>query len=488
MTEHPVKDYLDTLEGLSRKQLMVLLARQRHAATEGVAVVGMALRYPGGLEDPARLWAALRGGRVVAGDEPRIPVDSFGRPRWNVEAPDLAPYADLLGRGAYLSDIDVFDAERFGIGAAEATYLDPQQRLLASCAAEALADADVEDGPSLRTGIFAAMSTVEYNYAALRNCVKADELSAHLGPGSALSAAAGRIATALRLRGPALTVDTACSSALTALHLACASLRGGECEVAIVAASHLLLAPGTFGVFARAGMLSPTGRSRPFDARADGYQRGEGCGVLVLRRLRDAPRPYAVVRGTAIHQHGDRGAIARVSARAQAQVIQDALRAARVEPDAVGYVEAQANGIRLADVVEAEVLGEVYGRCRPACRPLPVGSAKANLGYLETVSGMASLMKTVLVLATGELPPQVGVECPDPDIAWERARLAIVREPTRWPADAPRLAGVSSFGFTGTYAHAVLAAADDIRPLPEPAAEAVARPGRGYWPESHRWS
>jgi acyl transferase domain-containing protein len=484
VTDHPVKDYLDSLDGLSRKQLTVLLARQRHAATEGIAVVGMALRYPGGLDGPAELWAALRAGRVAAA-EPGIPVDSSGRPRWNVAAPDLAPYADLLSRGAYLSDIDVFDAERFGVGEQEATYLDPQQRLLVGCAADALADAGVQAGPSQRTGIFAAMSTVEYNYAALRNGVKADELSAHLGPGSALSAAAGRIATALRLRGPALTVDTACSSALTALHLACAALRAGECEVAIVAASHLLLAPGTFGVFARAGMLSPTGRSRPFDARADGYRRAEGCGVLVLRRSRDAPRAYAVVRGTAIHQHGDRGAIARVSARAQAQVIEDALRAARVEPEAVGYVEAQANGIRLADLVETEVLGERYGRRRPAGRPLLLGSAKANLGYLETVSGMASLMKTVLALRAGEIPPQVGVERPDPDIAWERARLAIVREATGWPADMPRLAGVSSFGFTGTYAHAVLEAAAEPRPLPGPAAP---RTGRGYWPEGHRWS
>ncbi|GAA4228962.1 hypothetical protein GCM10022254_20350 [Actinomadura meridiana] len=481
-----MKDYIDSLERLSHKQLVVLLARQRLAATRPIAVDGMALRFPGGIDGPPSLWSALREGRVVTGGPPRIPADSKGRPRWNVAAPDLAPYADLLGRGAYLPDIDLFDADRFGVPAEEAAYLDPQQRLLVTCAAEALADAGVTDVSGLRAGVFAALSAVEYNYAALRNRVGMDDLSPHMGPGAALSGAAGRIATCLGLCGPALTVDTACSSAVTALHLASASLRSGECDVALIGASHLSLAPGAFGVQARAGMLSPTGRSRPFDANADGYARSEGCGVLVLRRQSDAVNPYAVVRGTAVHQHGARDSISRVSAAGQAEAIRRALRAADCAPRDVGYVEAQANGVRLADVIEVEALADVYDRGGPDAPPLVVGSAKANLGYLETVSGMASLMKAVLAVHHGEIPPQPGVERPDPDIAWRKLSLEIPREITRWPEGARRLAGVSSHGFTGTCAHAVVESVA-AEPAPRPVARA-STPGDSHWPDTHHWS
>lgn len=481
-----MKDYIDSIERLSHKQLVVLLARQRLAATQGIAVVGMGLRFPGDLNDPASLWSALREGRVVFGGEPEIPVDSTGRPRWNLDAPDLAPYADLLRKGSYLRAIDLFDADRFGISEEEAMYLDPQQRLLVTCAAEALADAGIDDVAGLRAGVFAAASTVEYNYAALRNGIGEDRLSAYMGPGGALSAAAGRISTGLRLNGPALTVDTACSSALTALHLACASLRAGECDVAIVGASHLLLAPGTFGVFARSGMLSPTGRSRPFDAGADGYIRGEGCGVLVLKRQQDAAGAYAAIQGTAVYQHGDRDSIARMSATGQARVIQRALRGAAVEPHQIQYVEAQANGVRLATVIEIEVLADVYDRKGSDRPPLLVGSAKANLGYLETVSGMASLIKTVLAVHHGEIPPQIGLDVPDPDISWSRLSFEIPCQAVPWPDGPRRLAAVSSFGFTGTYGHAVVESVSDSVPRPDRSAAVVA--GRSYWPESHIWS
>ncbi|MGW3964209.1 beta-ketoacyl [acyl carrier protein] synthase domain-containing protein [Amycolatopsis sp. NPDC005003] len=481
-----MKDYIDSLERLPHKQLVMLLARQRLAATQGIAVVGMGLRFPGELDGPAALWSALRDGRVVFDGAPAVPLDSAGRPRWNLAAPDLRPYADLLRKGSYLRSIDLFDAERFGIGDEEARYLDPQQRLLVTCAAEALADAGVDDVTGLRAGVFAAVSTVEYNYAALRNGVSDDGLSAYMGPGSALSAAAGRIATCLGLDGPALTVDTACSSALTALHLACQSLRAGECDVAVVGACHLLLAPGTFGVFAKSGMLSPTGRSRPFDAAADGYVRGEGCGVLVLRRQQDAAKAYAVIKGTAVYQHGSRDTIGRVSATGQARVIQHALRAADVEPEQVRYVEAQANGVRLAAVIEAEVLADVYERKGADRPPLLVGSAKANLGYLETVSGMAGLIKAVLVVRNGEIPRQVGVSVPDPDVAWSRLGLEIPRENTRWPGSGRRLAAVSSFGFTGTYGHAIVESVRDE--VSYAGSEVATRTGRSYWPETHRWS
>jgi 3-oxoacyl-[acyl-carrier-protein] synthase II len=481
-----VKDYIESIEQLSHKQLVVMLARQRLAATQGIAVVGMGLRFPGGLDHPDALWAAVREGRVAYGEQPRCPVDSTGRPRWNLDAPDLAPYADLLTTGAYLDDIDLFDADRYGIGAEEAAYLDPQQRLLVTCAAEALADAGITDVAGQRTGVFAALSAVEYNYAAIRNGVGRDGLSAHLGPGAAVSAAAGRIATCLRLSGPAVTVDTACSSALTALHLAGASLRAGECDLAIVGTSCLLLAPGAFGVVARSGNLSPSGRARPFDAAADGYVRGEGCGVLVLRRQRDAgANPYAVIRGTAVHQHGDRDSIAALSATGLSRVVRSALGAAQVEPEQVGYVEAQANGVRLAAVIEAEVLADGYGRSGSGVAPLPLGSVKANIGYPETSSGMASLMKAVLAVQRAEIPPQPAVDTPDPAIAWDRLGLVIPREPAPWP-DPVRRAGVGSCGFTGTYGHAIVESVEGstARP-PRPVLTTTAR---SHWPESHRWS
>ncbi|MDF6043849.1 polyketide synthase [Streptomyces sp. JH14] len=481
-----MKDYIDSIEQLSHKQLVVLLARQRLAAVQGIAVDGMALRLPGGVDSPRSLWSALRGARVVTGGPPRIPVDSRGRPRWNTDAPDLAPYADLLGRGAYVDVIDVFDAKRFGLSEEEAGFVDPQQRLLVTCAAEALADAGIDEADGLRTGVFAALSSVEYQYAALRNQMGRDELSAYMGPGGALSGAAGRIATCLGLCGPSLTVDTACSSALTALHLACASLRSGECDVALVGACNLLLAPGAFGVQERAGLLSPSGRSRPFDAAADGYARSEGCGVVVLRRQPDAVNPYAVVRGTAVYQHGARDSISRVSAAGQAAVIRQALRAAGCAPDEVGYVEAQANGVRLAGVIEAEVLGDVFARTAAEAPPLVIGSAKANLGYLETTSGMAGLMKAVLSVQHGEIPPQPDLGQLDPDVPWQRLGLRVPREITPWPDGNRRLAGVSAYGFTGTYGHAVVeAAATEAAPRPERAAAAA---GDSHWHDTHHWS
>jgi len=487
-----VKDYIDSIQQLSHKQLVVMLARQRLAATQPIAVAGMAMRFPGGIASPAALWEALRERRAVFADEPRTPLDSTGRPRWNLDAPDVAPYAELVTKGAYVADVDLFDADRYGISEEEALFLDPQQRLLVTCTAEALADAGLDDISGLRTGVFAAISDVEYNYAAIRNGVGIDGLSVHMGPGSAASAASGRLATCFRLTGPALTVDTACSSALTALHLACASLRSGECDVAIVGASHLALAPSTFAVVARSGMLSPTGRARPFDAAADGYVRAEGCGVLVLRRQPDTANAYAAIRGTAVYQHGDRDSIAALSAIGLSRVIQEALRTADIAPHDVGYVEAQANGVRLAAVIEAEVLADAYGRKGSGGPPLPVGSAKANLGYLETVSGMASLMKSVLAVQHAEVPPQAAFDVPDPRIAWDALSLVVPRAPTAWPGGHPgsgrpkRIAGVSSFGFTGTYCHALVeSVADSVPRQPRPAAP---RAARGYWPESHRWS
>jgi acyl transferase domain-containing protein len=266
----------------------------------------------------------------------------------------------------------------------------------------------------------------------------------------------------VRLSGPVLAVDTACASAPTAVHLASAALRRRECDVAVVGACHLLLSPFVTAVLNRAGMLSPTGGCRPFAADADGYVRGEGCGVLVLKRQQDAradgDRPYAIIRGSAVYQHGDRAAISVASAMGHKRVAEQALRNAEIDPHQVQYVEAQANGSRLGGMIEVEALADVYGRGDPAAPRLYVGSCKANLGHLETASGAASLIKTVLALRQAEIPPQAGFDTPDPAVPWQRLAVTVPREPVAWPAAERRVAAVNAFGFTGTNAHVLLEA------------------------------
>ena len=298
-----------------------------------------------------------------------------------------------------------------------------------------------------------------------------------MGTGYLLSAASGRLGLALGVNGPALTIDTASSSALTAAHLASLALRRRECDLALVGACHLLLSPLSTVTLARAGMLSATGRCRPFAEDANGHVRAEGCGILVLKRHQDASAdgdlPYALIRGSAVHQQGDRPGLAVASASGQKAVMELALRNAAVDPLEVHYLEAQANGSRLGGVIESESIAEAYGRRSPTVTPLYLGSCKANIGYLETASGVAGLMKTVLALAHGEIPPQAGVEKPDPNVPWERLSLRFAREPLPWPSGARRLAGVNAFGISGTLAHVVL----EGMPAKAPA-NAAAAPGR----------
>ncbi|MER7101090.1 polyketide synthase [Streptomyces humidus] len=454
--------YIDHLETLSKKQLMVMLARQRHERTQPVAVIGMGCRLPGGLDDPRALWSALREGRVLPTEAAGVPLDSLGRPRWNLAAPDLAPLAGRLRQGAYLSDVDLFDADRFGIAPDEARHMDPQQRLLLEVAAQALADANLsrERLRGRAVGVYAVAGPVEYPHAWLRGGIPGDGLSAHMSTGSSPSAFSGRIALSLGLNGPAVTVDTASSSMLTAVHLAVRALRARECDVALVGTCNLLLSPFSTGILDRAGMLSPTGRSRPFTRHADGHVRGEGCGVVVLKRYADAvadgDRPYALVRGSAVHAQGDRPGISVASARGQKAVIERALQDADIAPEDVQYVEAQANGSRIGGQIEAETLADAYARSSPDAPPLYIGSCKANLGYLETASGAPGLMKAVLALAHAEIPPQPGEDEADPDIPWDRTALRLAAKPLPWPTRGRRRAAVSGFGFCGTLAHIVL--------------------------------
>ncbi|SDC79555.1 polyketide synthase [Actinokineospora iranica] len=458
--------YIDYLDSLSKKQLMVMLARRRQEDTEPIALVGMGARLPGGIGSPDELWAALRGGRVVPTSAVGPPLDSLGRARWNLDAPDLAPIADVLAHGAFLSDVDVFDAAYFGISDAEALHMDPQQRLLLEVAVAAVADANLTLAELRRAtvGVFVAAGQVEYPFARLRNGTDADDLSPFMSTGSGVGALSGRIGMGLGVSGPAVSIDTASSSMLTAVHLAEQSLRRGECDVALVGVCNLVLSPFSTAILARAGMVSPSGRSRPFTARADGHVRGEGCGVVVLTRASDPlasrVRPYAVIRAGAVHQHGDRPAMSVASAAGQRTVIDLALRRAGVRPHDVHYVEAQANGSRIGGIIEAETLSQAYERDRPGAPPLYLGSCKANLGYAETASGAAALMKTALMLAHQEIAPQVGADDLDPGVPWQGLGLRFAAAPTSWPVSGPRRAAVSGYGFAGTLAHVILEGVD----------------------------
>jgi 3-oxoacyl-[acyl-carrier-protein] synthase II len=452
--------YVDHLESLSKTQLVLMLARARQEETQGVGVIGMGCRFPGGIGSPDAFWDLLRHARQVPMNG--APSDSLGRPRWNLEAPDLAPLAPLLRRGAYLDDIDLFDADYFGMSEEESNYLDPQQRLLLEVSVQALADANITRAElrRKRVGIFVGVGFMEYGSTGMRNGISAAEISAHMLQGNTASAASGRLGLMLGTNGPAYTLDTASSTALSAVHLAAASLRRGDCELAIVGACHLLLSPLTTLMLSRAGALSPTGESRPFSVGANGHVRAEGCGVFILKRqaacLADHDRPYAWIKGSAVHQHGDRLALSVASAAGQRTVIELALRNAGVEPHDVQYVEAQANGSQLGGVVEVEALVEAYDRRDPARTPLVVGSCKANLGYLEVASGAPALMKTVLALAHGEIPPHRGADEPDPAIAW--GALSLNAKPLAWPEGRRRLAGISGFGMNGINAHVIVEA------------------------------
>ncbi|HXZ00094.1 MAG TPA: polyketide synthase [Stellaceae bacterium] len=462
--------YIDYLDTLSKKQLMVMLARQKQEETQGIAVVGLGCRFSGGIDDPESFWTVLREGRVVPMMSDRPPADSLGRPRWNLDAPDLAPMADMLRSGAYLGDVDLFDAEYFGISEEEAAHMDPQQRLVLEVAIQALADANLSRA-ALRgrpVGIFIGSVTAEYPLA-----LPIETITPLSGTGTLQSALSGRLGLMLGVNGPAVTIDTASSSVLTSLHLAVQSLRRRECDIAIVGASHLVLSPFLTTALARADMLSPTGRCRPFAEDANGYVRAEGCGMLVLKRNQDAAAdgdlPYAQIRGSAIYQHGGRLGLSIASAAGQKTTMELALRNAGIDPLDVSYVEAQANGSRLGAVVEAEAIVDAYGRQSPTAPPLYLGSCKANIGYLEHASGAAGLIKLALALAHGEIPPQVGAERLDPDISRlsrEGAALRFARKPTPWPATGRRAAGVSAVSLTGLGAHVVLEGVSDRAATP----------------------
>lgn len=460
----PVKQALLTI---NRQQARIRELEQ--AAHEPIAIIGLGCRFPGGADDPEAFWQLLAEGREAIAE---VPPE-----RWNIEA-YYDPNPDSPGKmnsrhGGFCRDVTGFDAEFFNLSPRELRAMDPQQRMLLEVAWEALENANLIPGElyGSRSGVYVGISTLDY-YARQQAERDAGGIGAYYVSGGVLSVAAGRLSYLLGLNGPSLSVDTACSSSLTALHLACQGLRRRECDLALSGGVGLLLTPEPSIAFSKARMLAPDGRCKTFDASADGYVRGEGCGVLVLKRLADAiadgERILAVVRGTATNQNGASGGLTVPSGAAQEAVIREALADAGLSPEQVDYVEAHGTGTSLGDPIELRALGQVFGGASKRGRPLWVGSVKTNFGHLEAAAGVAGVIKSVLALQHGAIPPHLNFSQPTPHFDWHDFPLQVPTGLQPWPAgpDDGRIAGISSFGFAGSNAHVLIG--------PAPAANAFA--------------
>jgi phthiocerol/phenolphthiocerol synthesis type-I polyketide synthase C len=443
-------------------------------ACEPIAIVGLSARVPGA-SDAQQYWQLLHGG-VDATRE--ISADRFDVDEWYDEDRERAGKI-YVRRAGLIEQIDRFDAAFFGISPREAVSMDPQQRLLLEGVWQALEDAGIaaSDLRGTVSGVYMGVGASEYGWLLAQ--APREQIDAYFGTGTSASVIAGRISYSLGLQGPALSIDTACSSSLVAVHQACQALRARECELALAGGVSLIVSVQGMLATCRARMLSADGRSKSFDAAADGYGRGEGYGVVVLKRLSDAQRAgdriLAVIRGSAVNQDGASGGLTVPNGPAQERVIAAALKQAGVEGKDISYLEAHGTGTALGDPIEVQAAAAALGQARE--QPLLLGSVKANIGHLEAAAGIAGLIKVVLSLQAGQIPAQVHFHTPNPHIPWEQLAVQVVRAAQPWPTRR-RVAGVSSFGFSGTNAHVVLEGYEaqesaSTQPQPQPLAVPV---------------
>lgn len=434
---------------------------------EPIAIIGIGCRFPGGATTPAEFWDLLCAG-VDATRE--LPQD-----RWEA-GKFYDPDATKLGktstvRGGFLDRIDQFDAHFFGISPREAIWLDPQQRLLLQAAWEAMEDGgqapDTLAGSD--TGVFMGGFTLDYQLLQNYGVHSRYELQSHSATGMMMTMLANRLSYTFDFQGPSLAVDTACSGSLVAVHLAARSLWSGECSMALAGGVNVMIAPNMTIAESKGGFLSPDGRCKAFDASADGYARGEGVGVVLLkplaRALADRDPIYALIRGTAVSQDGHSNGITVPNGNAQEAAMRAACRQADIAPHEVQYVEAHGTGTPVGDPVEAGAIGRVFSQGRPTGQHLAIGSVKTNIGHLEAAAGVAGLIKTALSLKHGRIPGQLHHHTPNPAIAFDDLQLRVQTQLDDWPqAPGTRHAGVNSFGFGGTNAHVVLQAPPGERP------------------------
>jgi phthiocerol/phenolphthiocerol synthesis type-I polyketide synthase D len=431
-----------------------LRSKKELLAAEPIAVTGMSCRLPGGGELPETFWELLKEGRDATQE---VPPD-----RWNIdEVYDPTPGVPgkmYTRRGAFIENVDLFDPGFFGIPPRDAKGMDPQHRMLLEECWRALERAGLPPAKltGSRTSVFVGLMHSDYNLLGI-----AEGMEMHSASLNYPSMAAGRISHILGLEGPTLTVDAACASSAVAIHLACQSLRNDESDVALAAGVNLSLSPVTMMVESQNRMLSPDGRCKAFDASADGFARGEGCGVVVLERLSDALSKgdpiIGVIRGSAVTHDGRSSALMVPNGRSQERVIRAALESCGVEPDQVSCVEAHGTGTLLGDPIEMEALRSVFGREGSREEPLVVGSVKTNIGHLEAAAGIAGLIKVLLALQNEAIPAHLHFTRPNPNIRWDDLPVTIPTAMRPWPrGEKRRIAGISSFGFSGTNVHLVV--------------------------------
>ncbi len=434
---------LQAVEGMKNR-----LRASEQAATEPIAIVGAGCRFPGAENGLDSYWEVLAQGRDVVREIPPS--------RWASQT--QLPHEGVWYAGL-LDAIDRFDPLFFGISAREAAVMDPQHRMVLETAWEALENAGQSFGslPGSITGVFIGITGSDY--AQIIHDTGKDLRELYTATGNASNAAAGRLSFVLGLRGPSVSVDSACSSSLAAIHLACQSLRTHDCRMALAGGVNALISQEPFLYFLKSGLMAADGHCKPFDELGDGFVRGEGCGVVVLKRLSDAvadgDRILALIRGSAVNHDGRSSGLTVPNGPAQEAVIRAALERAGLQPHEIDYVEAHGTGTSLGDPIEANALATVLGSGRSV--PLLVGSVKGNLGHLEAAAGVAGLIKVVLALQHGLIPRQLHFDRLNPHIDWSGRSIEVADSARPWsPGVRPRRAGVSSFGFSGTNAHVVL--------------------------------
>ncbi|NER22532.1 MAG: SDR family NAD(P)-dependent oxidoreductase [Symploca sp. SIO1B1] len=424
--------------------------------SEPIAIIGIGCRFPGNANTPDSFWQLLASGQDAVRE---IPPE-----RWDIDAyydpnPDT-PGKIYVRNASLVAQVDQFDPEFFGISPREANSLDPQQRFLLEVTWEALERAGINPHQleNTQTGVFIGIGQNDY---ANLSFSQLDNINPYDGTGNGLCYAAGRLSYSLGLQGPSMSIDTACSGSLVALHQACHSLRQGESNLALAGGVQLILSPQVTTMLSRLKALSPDGRCKTFDAAADGYGRGEGCGMVVLKRLSDALKDgdhiWAVIRGSAVNHDGSSSGLTVPNKLAQEKLIQQALKVAKVEPSQVGYVEAHGTGTSLGDPMEVRALTSVFEQGHNQENLLRIGSVKTNIGHLEAAAGIAGLIKVVLQLQHQQIAPHLNFQHPNPYIDWENLPIEVPTQLTPWPSSGgKRVGGVSSFAISGTNAHVVL--------------------------------
>ena len=447
-----VKQALLALQA-ARKKIDALEKQQ----SEPIAIIGLGCRFPGDIDSPEDFWDLLMSGKDT--------IATIPESRWNSEA-YYSPNYDEAGKiittkGSFFSQVQESDPEFFGISPREAKNMDPQQHLLLEVCWEALEHANIipEALAGSRTGVFIGICNQDFSLLSMSR--DKTDIDAYMTTGMAHSVASGRLSYTLGLEGPCVAIDTACSSSLVSVHLACQSLRNLECDLAITGGVNLTLTPETSIDFSRNRMLSPDGKCKAFSSNANGFGRGEGCGLVVLKRLSDVDvkcdRVLALIRGSAVNQDGSSSGLTAPNGPSQQRVIKQALKNANVSADQIDYIEAHGTGTSLGDPIEIGALAEIFSTVRTPKDPLKIGSVKTNVGHMEGAAGISGLLKVVLALQHKVLPAHLNCAEQNPHIPWDSLPFQITHQRQEWLcADKARFAGVSSFGFSGTNSHVIL--------------------------------